>query len=110
MTQNYPVRQNIFFVRADRPNLSIPSSFVGGTPTTFLVGVPQVLPTSVEIPGDRAVNCSGHLTGTTAQRPNPLTDADIQALAGTLYFDQTLSQVVVHDGVNWRNIFSGAVS
>jgi hypothetical protein len=109
MTQSYPVRQNIFFVRADKPNLTVPSSFVGGTPTTFVVGTPQVLPTAVEIPGDRAINCGGHLTGTTAQRPNALTDADFQSLAGTLFFDQTLQVVVVHDGQNWRNVFSGAV-
>ncbi len=110
MTQSYPVRQNIYFARADKPNTtSIPSSFIGQPNIAFTIGTPQVLSAAAELGNDKIVNCGAHWAGPTSARPNPLTDADVQSLTGLVYFDTTISQAVVHDGVNWRNVFSGAV-
>ena len=112
MGNNVVPRFNLYFLRADRPfNSSVASAFLGAAPLTFAIGVPQLLSSASELSSDRVINCQGHLAGPTSGRPNALTDYDFSAPpTGIVYFDTTLSQAVVYDGANWRNVFTGAIA
>jgi|GEM_PF-2653082 len=110
---NYPTRYQSWQARADKlpPGGTVANAtpFAGGPPVNVVVGTSAVLASNFELPADRFVS-PGHLTGTTAQRPNALTDGDMPGpLAGMLYLDTTLSKAILHDGVNWRDVFSGAI-
>jgi hypothetical protein len=45
--------------------------------------------------------------GPTAQRPDPSQNV---LVAGMAYIDTSLTQVVIWDGLNWRNPFTGAIT
>lgn len=46
------------------------------------------------------------LSGATANRPDP---SVVPLALGTPFVDTTLGKVVIWDGVNWRDPFSGAI-
>jgi len=108
----WPVRNFSWQVRADKlpANVTTASAVVtpGGPTYSATVGAPLVLPSGVELPSDKFVSTSGHYIGTTAQRPSLATDPDItSSLVGTIYFDTTLSKAILHDGLVWRDVFTG---
>jgi hypothetical protein len=51
----------------------------------------------------------GALSGPSTARPSPLlgVSAPYQATAGFLFYDSTLSKVIVYDGLTWRDPATG---